>query len=434
VVSGDNMAGTLTLVSGATLQVASGAELGNFAVSKGNTVELLSSGSVSGISVLSGGTFVYEGGGTALGNFSSGGSGAGSGGGGILVSSGGTMVFDDVDFALYGTAGPDVAARPGTVFEIVSGTVLSGGTDNTLTSGTGIIGAGGTAIGVPILAGGFAEVESGGTAEDSIISSGGKAIIFFSGYDSGTTISSGGTEIVSSGGTAVDPTVAVSGTLTVSSGGIVEVQSGATVFGKLVDSGTVIASAGVLEIGSHGVVSGGAVQIADGLVIVDSGGSANVVFVATDSGGLQIADSAGQTSAFTGTVSGFGGTSHTNSSQYIDLTSVTSAGTITVSYTSASGNKSGTLDVLSNSTLVAAIKLIGSYSAGDFHVTAGQGGTVEITDPTTVAQGGSVQSANLALFGSYIAGSFVTAAGGAGGSSASPTSDSQPPLLTHPHA
>ena len=58
---------------------------------------------------------------------------------------------------------------------------------------------------------------------------------------------------------------------------------------------------------------------------------------------------------------------------------------------------------------------------------------MEITDPTMVPQGGSVQSANLALFGSYIAGSFVTAAGGAGGPLASPTSDSQRPPLTHPH-
>jgi hypothetical protein len=79
------------------------------------------------------------------------------------------------------------------------------------------------------------------------------------------------------------------------------------------------------------------------------------------------------------------------------------------------------------------VTLVGSYSVGNFHITAGQGGTLVITDPTTVAQGGSVQNANVALFGSYIAGSFLTAAGAAG-SPASPTSDSQPALLTHPHA
>jgi hypothetical protein len=51
-----------------------------------------------------------------------------------------------------------------------------------------------------------------------------------------------------------------------------------------------------------------------------------------------------------------------------------------------------------------------------------------------VTLGGAVQSGNATLFGNYIAGSFVTVAGGAGGSPATPTSDSQPPLLTHPHA
>jgi hypothetical protein len=59
---------------------------------------------------------------------------------------------------------------------------------------------------------------------------------------------------------------------------------------------------------------------------------------------------------------------------------------------------------------------------------------VEITDPTAVTQGGSVQSANIALFGNYIAGSFVTAAGGAGGSVVSDNAQGEPPLLTHPHA
>jgi hypothetical protein len=56
-----------------------------------------------------------------------------------------------------------------------------------------------------------------------------------------------------------------------------------------------------------------------------------------------------------------------------------------------------------------------------------------IHDPGAVTGGGSVQSANISLFGNYIAGSFVIA-GGAGGSHVSPTSDSQPPLLTHPTA
>jgi hypothetical protein len=33
------------------------------------------------------------------------------------------------------------------------------------------------------------------------------------------------------------------------------------------------------------------------------------------------------------------------------------------------------------------VTLVGSYSVGNFHITAGQGGTPVITDPTAVAQG-----------------------------------------------
>ena len=44
---------------------------------------------------------------------------------------------------------------------------------------------------------------------------------------------------------------------------------------------------------------------------------------------------------------------------------------------------SGTLFVSSGGTLVAAIKMAGSYSAGDLHITAGPFNTVLITDPAS---------------------------------------------------
>jgi hypothetical protein len=47
---------------------------------------------------------------------------------------------------------------------------------------------------------------------------------------------------------------------------------------------------------------------------------------------------------------------------------------------------------------------------------------------------GTVHSANLALFGGYIAASFVTAAGGQGGTPISDEPQTAPQLLTHPHA
>ena len=68
-----------------------------------------------------------------------------------------------------------------------------------------------------------------------------------------------------------------------------------------------------------------------------------------------------------------------------DLVAVTfSAGQITSSYIPANAT-SGTLFVSSGGTLVAAIKMAGSYSAGDFHITAGPFNTVLITDPPVVS-------------------------------------------------
>jgi hypothetical protein len=249
---------------------------------------------------------------------------------------------------------------------------------------------------------------------------------------------SGGTLATVGAGAAINVQLAgnVFSGVTIAAGSLVEVVAGGslTLSGTTSNAGTIIASgaSSFIDIASAGIVSGGVVEVGNGVVDVLSGGKANIAFVTNDSGGLEIADSAGHVSAFAGTVSGFGGSSHNNPNQHIDLTSVTSAGTIAVSYTSASGNKSGTLDVLSNSTLVAAIQMIGAYSAGNFHVTAGQGGAVEITDPAVVAGGGSVQSANLALFGNYIAGSFVTAGGWQGGTSiaAAPASEH---ILAAPH-
>ena len=164
--------------------------------------------------------------------------------------------------------------------------------------------------------------------------------------------------------------------------------------------------------------------------------------------------------------------------QFIDLILVSSGGQITSSYVSASGNTSGTLFISSGGTLVAAIKMVGSYSAGNFHITAGLGGSVAITDPA-VSNGCSVQSsaaatfprngtdlpgiafgaattlgyaenaagtggtlivsdgrhaATIALLGNYIAQSFVAGADGHGGALVTQAKPQQQPLLTHPKA
>ena len=110
-----------------------------------------------------------------------------------------------------------------------------------------------------------------------------------------------------------------------------------------------------MEIIGGAVVSGGAVVVGNGIVEVLSGGSADVAFLSTGSGGLEIADTSVNSNTFTGTVSGFGGVNHANHVQFIDLVSVTSAAhMISFSYTPALG--SGTLTVSSGGAVVASIE------------------------------------------------------------------------------
>jgi hypothetical protein len=145
------------------------------------------------------------------------------------------------------------------------------------------------------------------------------------------------------------------------------------------------------------VVSGGAVKVGNGIVDVRSGGTANVAFLSTGTGGLVIADTSGSTAALTGTVSGFGGVSHANHKQFIDLISVTSAAhTISFSYTSSGG--SGTLTVSSGGAVVASIDMIGAYTSANFTAASGVSGTVAITDPGVV-NGGSVETGSALRFG-----------------------------------
>jgi hypothetical protein len=231
----------------------------------------------------------------------------------------------------------------------------------------------------------------------------------------------------------------------------------------------------VVKIAVGAAVSGSAVQIGNGTVDVRSGGTANVAFLATGSGGLVIADVSGGTSAFTGAVFGFGGVNHANNKQYIDLVSVTSApNTISLSYLPSSG--SGTLQVSSGSAVVASIEMIGTYTSKNFSTKADGQGNVEIVDPT-VPNGGSValgptqtfprggidlpdivfgaqttlaysqnaagtggtltvsdgrHAAAIALIGNYMAGTFVVAADGHGGTLVTEERLDQQPLLTRP--
>jgi hypothetical protein len=333
------------------------------------------------------------------------------------------------------------------------------------------------------------------TAKGAILASGNGAHVWL---DLATI--SGGTLKTSAGGqfvafdedtlagvtVAASSLVAVNGIMTlkggtIGAGAIIGTIGGtALVSGTVTNGGTLFASAAgsVIEIASGAVVNGGVALIGDGIVDIAGSSGESVRFLSNGNGGLKIAAAAGHASAFSGRVSGFGGVGHANQTQFIDLVSVTSAGVIASSYLPANaGNTSGTLFISSGGTMVAAIKLVGSYSAGNFHITSGTGGTIAITDPT-VPNGGSVQTsaastfprtgidlpdiafgahttlayaqnatgtggtltvsdgrhtAAIALLGNYMAGSFVAVADGHGGTLVTETNAQQPPLLlTHP--
>ena len=144
------------------------------------------------------------------------------------------------------------------------------------------------------------------------------------------------------------------------------------------------------------MVNGGVALIDNGIVEIAGSSGESVKFLPLGGGGLEIADQPGQTSAFNGKVSGFGGGDHSNNVQFINLPSVTFNPNVSRSYVSANGsNTSGTLFVSSGG-LVAAINFVGPYSAGNFHLVTAHSfravtGTVTITDPV-VPNGGSVNS------------------------------------------
>ena len=161
-------------------------------------------------------------------------------------------------------------------------------------------------------------------------------------------------------------------------------------------------------------------------------------------------------------ISGFGGANHANKFQFIDLASVTSNASVSVSYVPFASHTSGTLFVSSGGSTVAEITFLGSgYVTSNFHITSGAGGTVEITDPLAAqAQGGiafgaattlaysqnggktdvsltaahGAHAAVIALLGNYMAATFATTADSSGATAVGGTRQTpeQQPQLTHP--
>jgi hypothetical protein len=460
----------VNFLSGATGELGSGASLRGAQISKGITLAILSGATVFGGTISAGGLGILGSGGVV----SSGVSGS------LVVGSGGTLEYIAQN---VNSAGGNVDLRSGATVELGSGASISGAAGELSAGRIARVLAAGTATDITIDSGAKVFVQSGGSAVDLTVLSGGSAVVSAGGVfdvvtsaaNFGTLIESGAVHVASGG------VLTLSGKTSVGAGVVVETFSGGTavVAGTLTNGGTLFASGSgsLIEIVSGAVANGGVAEVGDGLVAILGSSSENVNFLSTGSGGLAIADTSGHATAFKGRVSGFGGTAHANKNQFIDLVLVTSApNTISLSYASAASHTSGTLFVSSGGVQVAAITMVGHYSAGNFVITSGAGGTVEITDPT-VPNGGSVEPANsgtipqqgialpniafgaqttlayaanaaatggtltvgdgrhaatIALLGNYMAGSFAAAADGHGGTLVTNTGQTDSPILAHP--
>lgn len=397
----------VTLSSGAKEFVLLGGTALGTVVSSGGALVVSSGGLADPARILAGGNETIRAGGTDDGAQISGGVqsifGLDSGGtvfaGSAVVQSGG------VARGLVVSGGKEVIGAHG----VDSGAQLSGGTQ--------LLQPGGTASGTIVSSGGTEIVSSGASAVNTEIESGGKEIILPGGIGSvlsGAIISDSGalfnsaTIIVSAGGS-----LALAGSVTSNRGSINVAGATNGSGGTLIVSGTVLNSGGTLfasgsgsliEITGGAVVSGGVVKVGNGVVDIQSGGTANVTFLSTGVGGLEIEDSQLAPNAFTGTVTGFGGVSHANHTQYIDLASVSASdlSQIHLNYTQ-SGTASGTLTVSSGATVVASIKLIGTYSAANFSATLRPDSSVAIVDPV-VTSGGIVESGAASVIGGHAIG------------------------------
>ena len=360
----------------------------------------------------------------------------------LVASGGGTVRLSST--VTDTTLGLILASGNSAHVELDAASVL-GGRLQTIGAGAVIETASGSSVlsGVTILAGSLVEVTDGTTlALSGTITNAGTLLA--SGTASPTnlnlaTASITGGRLQTSGSKAVIATV--SGTVdaitgaTIAAGSLVEVASSSTltlnndtisagaivetlgsgtlkVSGTVTNGGTLFASGAGSLVDILGVVNGGVLEVGDGMVAIAKPGSEAVVFTTGGTGGLELDDHAGDPLDFKGRISGFGGSGHANTTQFIDLVTVTSGASMGVNYVSANaGNTSGTLIVTSGATIVAEITLVGTYVTSNFHLGTGTGSSVKITDPAMPSDGGVV--ANVALFGNYIAGSFAANGPGA---------------------
>ena len=345
---------------------------------------------------------------------------------GTLVGSGGTVRLSST--ATDTPLGLILASGTGAHVELDAATVL-GGRLQTIGTGAVIETASGSSVlsGTTILAGSLVEVTDGTTLVLSgTITNAGTLLASGTANPTGLSLATAsitGGRLQTSGSKAAIATV--SGTVdaitgaTIAAGSLVEVASSSTltlnndtisagaivetlgsgtlkVSGTLTNGGTLFASGAGGLVDILGVVNGGVLEVGDGMVAIAKPGSEAVVFTTGGTGGLELDDHAGDPLDFKGRISGFGGSGHANTTQFIDLVTVTSGASMGLNYVSANaGNTSGTLIVTSGATIVAEITLVGTYLTSNFHLGTGISGSVKITDPAMPSGGGVI--ANVAL-------------------------------------
>ena len=166
---------------------------------------------------------------------------------------------------------------------VASGTVVSNGGVETISSGGTASGAivqvdgaddvsGGTTIGTT-LSGGTETIFDSGVASGTIVSSGGSQFVNSSGFATATVISSGGFEVVSSGGVASGTTIQAGGSETILAGGLdsaaLLVGGTQTVFGTA--SNVVLDANAVQVVSSGGIAISTVISATDPQVVLFSG-------------------------------------------------------------------------------------------------------------------------------------------------------------------
>ena len=318
----------LTYNGGTTTSVTTSTASGTYTETSGNTLLVLSGGSISAATI-DGGAFLVVNGGTDT---------------AAVISSGGTETIS------AGSATGDQIAGSATVDtggSVTSETVLSGGalTINGGTDSSATVSAYGTE---KVLAGGSATADqiagsatvSGGTVSSETVLDGGSLVIS-GGTDSSTTVSAGGSELVNAGSVTGD---IVYGTLSTISGGTgafasVTVESGGQFYLENGNSAsnTTVLSGGELVVSGHNGSLTGTVLSGGGTLELDSPKatiSGSLTFEA-GSNTLEIASIASPTSAGVSygdqaTISGF------SSTDKIDAPVISAAGA-SLSFAAPSG-------------------------------------------------------------------------------------------------